>query len=82
MDAIDNMIPEYRFMIRGAGRVNDKTFCTEDFAYNANAIPVQSAPQKFTVSIRSGKTVYDVTASFSQDGDQTLFRQFEKLMQP
>ena len=66
------------FIIQGAGRIGTRT--ESESVYAKDSYPVQLAPQKFLASLKSGKTVYDVSACFNSDGNQTLLRQFQKLM--
>ena len=79
MDEIKN-IPEFHFIIKGAGRVDEKTLKSASFDYSPDRLPVQSEPKRFTATVKSGKTIYDASASFSSEGNQTLLRQFKRLI--
>lgn len=74
-------LSDYSFVIKGAGHVNESGSNPDFSDYTKlSCVPVQLAPQKFIASVHSGKTVYDVSASFNTEGKQTLLRQFKNII--
>ena len=54
MDEIKN-IPEFHFIIKGAGRVDEKTLKSASFDYSPDRLPVQSEPKRFTATVNPAK---------------------------